>query len=270
MWDTPTTFAAASDCLNSPPYGGVCARVRTVEYLPRECPAGSHTRPDEEGGATCVCRPDYIPDGNASSTSLSCHRECRHRVGETVSRDGGSCECSESYYDVRETGVLLCTTDDWRPEGGLKVYTDAAAQVRNGSKCLACPAECANCTDGGVTLGEGWRLDGKVWLRSERGLAPPRIPRRSSPIAARRPRTVTTPARNCNWMRCPKRLRRTRATAGACADHHTGQLCFSCEQGFSRRTSDGTCNPCDNDDKDILVSPPKHLLYWLLSVVRRW
>ena len=249
MMSGPTTIATADDC--DADVGGVCAGLRTVEFLPRDCPAVSHTRPDEVGGATCVCRPDFILDGNTNSTNStnSCHRDCHHHLGETVSRDGGSCECSENHYDVRKTGVLLCTTGDWRPEGGLKVYTDAAALVRNGSKCLACPAECVSCKDGGVTLDKGWRLDGKslTEIRDRLGSAADT----QAQFAYRCPNAAygDDPCPQLRLDTIPKTVETetNKSYSRLCAGHHTGRLCFSCEQGFSRRTSDGTCNPCGTD-----------------------
>ena len=92
MMSGPTTVAVATDCGTD---GGVCAGLRMVEFQPRDCPAGNHTRPDDVSGATCVCRDGFVPDGNSSDMSLSCLRDCR-RVGESVSRDGSSCQCVDS------------------------------------------------------------------------------------------------------------------------------------------------------------------------------
>eukprot|EP01046_Picozoa_sp_COSAG06_P041055 COSAG06_NODE_5045_length_3764_cov_12.821282_1_plen_1059_part_01 len=220
--------------------------LRTVEFLPRECPAGTHTVADDATGATCVCeKPEqFEPDAanTNSSSTLSCHRRCRPE--ESVSSDGGSCVCSGGNYDTNLHGTLLCSTNGWEDvhAKSIPAFTQAQETRREGGKCVACPSECTRCEDGAVTVLKGWRFNSTSTgeLRSQ--------------LAAGkdgRPQWLYS----CPYEKedCPE----IKLSAGAeqeeedetllCPSHHDGPLCATCEQGFSRRgSSDNKCEACSD------------------------
>jgi hypothetical protein len=244
MMSGPTTVAVADDCKNSAStgeYGGVCKGLRTVEFLPRECVPSSHTRPDDNGGATCVCLPGYSPDGISSNGShLNCHRDC-HRSGERVSRDGGSCECSGHTYNSSENGILLCSTAGWEAALGSASMLDAVAIRKQGGACVPCPSECVRCEDGQASIKEGWRLNTTVeasllsQLLSGTGGRPQFL--FSCPYAGTDCPGIALGALSMN---------RT-DIAPSCPGSHSGALCATCADGFSRRgSSDNLCSRCSD------------------------
>ena len=51
--------------------------VRSADYAPRLCPAGSHTEPDAATGAECICKEGFEPDAASATGGIeSCHRSC--------------------------------------------------------------------------------------------------------------------------------------------------------------------------------------------------
>ena len=235
MMDGPETVAVGSDC--DPDNGGLCAGLRTVEYLPRDCPGGNHTQPDAETGASCRCRDGFEPDGNATNTGLSCHRSC-HRAGEGVSRDGGSCVCTGNTYNSSEHGILLCSTGGWQVALESPSYQAAINARSREDECMSCPVECTRCEGGVPIIREGWRVNATT---------PVELTAQLQAGADGKPQFVfscpyTTPD-------CPRiRLVSNRSSAlSLCLGNHTGALCASCRDGFSRKGStDNSCVPCAN------------------------
>jgi hypothetical protein len=222
--------------------------LRTVEFLPRECPPGTHTVADDATGTTCICEdpkqfePDAVTTNSSSGgDTLSCHRRCR--PDESVSSDGGSCVCSGGNYDTNMHGTLLCSTNGWKDVDAKSIpaFTQAQETRREGGKCVPCPSECPRCDDGVVTVLEGWRLNST----STREL-------RSQLAAGNngRPQWLYS----CPYEKedCPE-VKLSAAVEGEeentllCPSHHNGPLCATCEQGFSRRgSSDNKCEECSD------------------------
>eukprot|EP01046_Picozoa_sp_COSAG06_P022714 COSAG06_NODE_1773_length_8428_cov_7.738384_2_plen_703_part_00 len=237
MMDGPNTVAVASDCKNDPSTGqrgGVCKGLRTVEFQPRECIDGSHTRVDDDSGTTCLCEPGYEPNGN----STSCHRDC-HRLGERVSHDGGSCECGGRNYNSSTNGILLCSTGGWEAALGSAEFHEAVAIRNEGGTCVPCPSECVRCEDGQPSLEEGWRLN----ATSDAAL-------RSLLLNAKggRPQFVFScpyGSTDCPEIKLGALPMNQTDDDLSCPGHHTGALCASCTDGFSRRgASDNACSRC--------------------------
>eukprot|EP01043_Picozoa_sp_COSAG02_P021545 COSAG02_NODE_1097_length_14589_cov_6.159075_5_plen_1535_part_00 len=239
MMDGTQTIAVADDCDDDPPhhmYGGPCTGLRTIEYLPRNCPAANHTQPDlQTGGATCVCQHGYEPDGNSTNTSLSCHRSCS-RAGESVSRDGGSCICTGNTYNSSAHGILLCSTGGWQMALASPSYQAGAKARFRGSSCLPCPSECVQCEDGVPSVREGWRFNATTALELSTQM------RTAANGAAQFVFSCPYSASDCPEIS----LGRSHSLApSACLGNHTGALCASCGQGYSRRgSSDNACAPC--------------------------
>ena len=210
--------------------------LRSAEYAPRECP-GAHALPDPTGG-TCVCAAGYERDAStADADTLSCLPRCGN--GTALDTASGQCTCPRNTYDVRRTGVLLCATGGWSNAVERADYAgDMVKLASDGSVCLPC-AECADCEGGVATLREGWRLnatDGRelnTLLRSAAATTPQ--------FAFR------CPSEAYEVSTCPPL--RLEPNGSECQANHTGRLCNVCEEGFSRRSKEGTCVPCTNYDQ---------------------
>ena len=141
---------------------------------------------------------------------------------------------------MRHAGVIRCTTQDWT--AGDKGYSDDIAMLKqdDNSVCLKCPEECASCSGGVANLSEGWRLNGTDL--SEIGAL--------LRDAAFRPQfAYRCPSAAYENVTCPPMLLDAtfNSTSDAhCRWNHTGALCAVCEQGFSRRNSDGSCKQCND------------------------
>lgn len=203
--------------------------LRTVSFGPVDCHSRPHSKPDATG-SICICEPGYT----RSSPDTECYRSCGN--GTSV-MDGSACQCPHNTYDVRHAGVVVCTTQDWTPTN--RDYTDAVATLtRDRTVCLKCPEQCASCSGGIANLSAGWRLNGTnlsqigALLRN----------------AEFRPQfAYQCPSAAYEHVTCPPLLLNAtpNATGDArCRARHTGALCAVCEQGYSRRESDGSCNRC--------------------------
>eukprot|EP01044_Picomonas_judraskeda_P002936 COSAG03_NODE_226_length_10318_cov_14.007925_2_plen_1266_part_00 len=206
--------------------------LRTVNFGPIDCTNRPYSEPDSTG-STCVCKTNFTQNSHGD-----CYRSCGNG---TIMVDGSACQCPRNTYDVRHAGVIVCTTQDWTV--GDKVYSSEIATLTrddSDSVCLKCPEECASCSDGVANLSEGWRLNGTDL--SEIGAL--------LRDAAFRPQfAYRCPSAAYNDATCPPMLldARFNPTSDArCRWNHTGALCAVCDQGFSRRKSDGSCKRCSD------------------------
>jgi Leucine-rich repeat (LRR) protein len=212
--------------------------LRTVNFGPRIC-TGVHTVADAATGSVCGCITGFAPDPRPpnSSAPLSCHSSCAN--GRAVTRDGTSCQCPGSSYDVARTGVLLCAATAWAPPEGIVEYQQAHAAWAQGSMCHHCPDECATCAHGVATLQQGWRLAEASTAALQQLIAngsadaAPRVALRCPSAAYGRPA-------------CPSMRLDVGATADnlTCLRNHTGWLCAQCVSGFSHKASDNSCTRC--------------------------
>eukprot|EP01044_Picomonas_judraskeda_P008206 COSAG03_NODE_923_length_5297_cov_3.031358_2_plen_1443_part_00 len=235
MMRGPTDLAVAADCLNTADQkGGVCKGLRTVEFLPRECIDGSHTRLDDDNGTTCVCAPGYERNGNSSS----CHRDCRH-LGERLSHDGGSCECGGRNYNSSTNGILLCSTGGWEVALQSAEFHEAVGIRNEGGACVPCPSECVRCENGIPVLREGWRLNATTDAALRSLLL--------NATAGRPQFAFSCPygSTNCPEIKLDPLPANHTDDDLACPGHRSGALCASCVEGFSRRGSrDSVCSRC--------------------------
>ena len=214
---------------------GCCTGLRTVEFLPRRCPEGSHTVPDEATGATCVCKAGFEPD-TTSTTTLSCHRNC----GPGEISDGSLCMCSGRNYDTDLHGILICNAGGWEPAENGRTYQDAIEIRAQGFKCVPCPTECAVCDNGTATLLPGWRLNASTDTAMKVQLAAGKDGRPQHVFSC--PYSQT----DCPSLELSDTLNATSADI-ACAGNHVGPLCATCKDGFSRRgADDNTCEECED------------------------
>ena len=219
--------------------------LRTINYLPRICPMGSHTLPNSTSGAVCDhCKPRFVADPHSTaSAGLTCTREC---PGNDVSTsDGSGCECDGEDYDTSATGVVVCMSMQWSDPFADNGYL-AAQQLRaQNASCAECPKQCASCANGVVELKQGWRLNATsdsnlaTLLRNGQNgrlqvafacpskaacpplrLVPPPSPDSGISVVVAEERTLT------------------------CAKNHTGALCGACVDGFSLKESDDSCSLC--------------------------
>lgn len=150
-------------------------RLRSANFLPRECPSDSNTVPDIETGNMCICEKGFSRSDSSSKCSISCPD-----FGTKASRDGSTCECVDSFYDHDQSGRVACVVQDYPPIH-YPVSTDGDLQHYDGSglitspdshhelqRCLPCPRDCATCMDGKIVSKEGWRLRGSVGQRDLR------------------------------------------------------------------------------------------------------
>eukprot|EP01043_Picozoa_sp_COSAG02_P043014 COSAG02_NODE_3709_length_6347_cov_2.619558_1_plen_1235_part_00 len=238
------TKSGGSDCHTPQQTGGPCTALRTVEFLARQCPEGSHTAPDTATGATCnVCEKGFEKDTGTNSTTLNCFKSCG--IGETVSHDGNSCVCTRDYYDTSMYGVIICSTGGWEPQQSIASFTDAQATRAKGSKCASCPKECLRCENGTATVLSGWRLNASTTGAMSTQLAMGKD--------GRPQHVYSCPYTDSD---CPEMELSSTAdvTSISCPYHHTGPLCASCDAGFSRRgSSDNACNEC-SDISDYITA----------------
>ena len=152
-----------------------------------------------------------------------------------MSRDGGSCECSGHNYDSSRNGILLCSTGGWEAALASSEFHAAVAIRNKGGACVPCPSECVRCEDGIATLREGWRLNATTAgaLRSQL----------LSATDGKAQLAFSCPYGNAD---CPEITLGAPSTAALeCPGHHSGALCASCMDGFSRRgSSDNACSRC--------------------------
>eukprot|EP01043_Picozoa_sp_COSAG02_P012215 COSAG02_NODE_469_length_21727_cov_64.506334_1_plen_908_part_00 len=205
--------------------------LRTVSFAPIECEHEPYTEPDSTG-SMCICQSGYT----RQSPTDPCFRTCGN--GTSVV-NGSTCLCPRNTYDVRHAGVILCTAHDWTADN--TEYSDEIATLKpDHSVCLKCPDQCASCAGGVANLSEGWRLNGTS-LSQIRGLLRG---------AAFRPQfAYQCPSAAYENVTCPPMLLDAtfNSTSDAhCLSHHTGPLCAICEQGYSRRNSDGSCKRCSD------------------------
>ena len=138
---------------NNDPYattGSDYDDLRAVNFAPIECPAGSHTEPDD-AGSKCICERGFVSDGDGST---SCRRDCRQRG--TQQGDDGECVCAEGFVPGTTEGTCdRC--DSWVlcPGGDAPQALCPAGQVANSRQlCENCPsgkaggraAHCRTCT----------------------------------------------------------------------------------------------------------------------------
>eukprot|EP01043_Picozoa_sp_COSAG02_P004993 COSAG02_NODE_133_length_34692_cov_83.845229_6_plen_931_part_00 len=206
--------------------------LRTVNFRPINCTSKPHSEHDSTG-STCICKPNYTQNSDGD-----CYPSCEN--GTSVV-DGSTCQCPRNTYDVRHAGVIMCTTQDWTAED--KRYGDYIATLKRDhhSVCLKCPDECASCAGGVANLSEGWRLNSTDLSQIGNLLRD----------AAFRPQfAFQCPSAAYEDVTCPPMLLNTtfKFTGDAhCRSHHTGPLCAMCEQGYSRRNSDGSCKQCSDE-----------------------
>ena len=231
MIATTNAWASSSDCIAAG--DGLCTSLRTVEFLVRQCPDGSHTVPDKATGTTCDTCDDGYEKMAGTKPTQNCYKSCG--FGETVSHDGSLCVCSNrDYYDTNLHGIIICRTGEWEPPQSVLAFEIAHAARVAGTKCAPCPTECVRCENGTVTVLEGWRLNastaGAMLEQLARG-------------KGGRPQHVFS----CpyNDLDCPEiDLSSIDVASTTCPSHHAGPLCASCEPGFSRRGSDNSCDEC--------------------------
>ncbi len=234
-------IAVASDCIKlwsdpdePPSYGGQCAGLRTVGFLPRHC-TGSHTHPDNATGASCVCDYGFEVDVGVNETAPSCHRRCG--PGEAVGSDGSSCGCTGNTYNTNEHGVLICNVGGWKRAEVEYSYEDAQISRASGIKCVPCPTECVRCTDGAVTVLAGWRLNASSDADMMTQLAHGH---------SGRPQHIFS----CPYSQgaCPSIELSTATIASiTCLGYHDGALCATCKAGYIRRSSsDNQCEECQD------------------------
>ena len=97
----------------------ICSGLRTIEFLKKQCPDGSHTVADDMTGATCICEEGFVND---ITTNASCVRNCGS--GEAVSSDG-SCACTGRAYDTTLNGIIICSVGEWEPPENDRNYREA-------------------------------------------------------------------------------------------------------------------------------------------------
>eukprot|EP01046_Picozoa_sp_COSAG06_P017147 COSAG06_NODE_1155_length_10484_cov_7.061759_9_plen_1028_part_00 len=215
--------------------------LRTVDFLPRQCPNGSHTVADEATGATCVCKQPGFDVTADNSSELRCHRQCH--ADESVSDDRGSCLCVGRNYDTDLHGVLLCSTNGLVGSDSLDsshTYKQAKQTRSEGGRCVPCPNECTRCDGGVVTVLEGWRLNSTT---------PEEL--RSQVVAGRQGRPQWLFSCPYDKADCPEislsAVNGENDTLALCPSHHDGPLCATCEAGYSRRgSSDNKCEACSD------------------------
>eukprot|EP01043_Picozoa_sp_COSAG02_P020828 COSAG02_NODE_1037_length_15050_cov_93.060665_4_plen_1550_part_01 len=232
-------LASGSDCLYAGDPQG-CTSLRTVEFLPRQCPEGSHTAPDLATGTTCsVCEEGFEKQMGMNATQ-NCYKSCR--IGETISHDGGSCVCSNSgYYDTTLHGIIICATGGWKPAENVVVFNQIQTARAKGRNCARCPTECTRCENETVAVLEGWRLNTSTDTMMQTQLA--------EAMDGRPQYVYQCPSAEHKDVTCPPMLLDAtfNSTSDAhCRSHHTGPLCAICEQGYSRRNSDGSCKRCSD------------------------
>ena len=216
--------------------GYACQSLRTVEFLPRRCPGGSHTVPDKETGATCVCDDSFDEDASTNKSTLSCHRHCSS--GEVVSSDGRSCvlrKCSGHTYDTTQNGVFVCIAGGWTPSDLAAVQVD---------RCAPCPDECTRCKNGVATVLKGWRLNSTT--------APALVAQLARGKGGRLQQIYSCPKHDtvCREIALSGTVDESNIS---CEHHHTGPLCATCVPGFSRRgSSDNACEEC-HDISDYIA-----------------
>ena len=126
--------------------------LRSTMFRALDCQPDSHTMPNEDGN-TCECELGFTPVLPRNISELSCTRDCP-QTGTRPSQDGNACECSDRFYDPTSAGRVACVLGDWPPAPHAAVTGD--------ERCLPCPDQCANCSEGAIWAKPGWRLNGTV------------------------------------------------------------------------------------------------------------
>jgi hypothetical protein len=220
------------------------------------CPEGSHTVPDATG-ATCRCEEGFDPDTRTNSTStLSCHLRCG---SSEASSDGATCACTGNTYDTSLHGILICSASGWEPAEIDHTYQEAQQLRSQGVKCVACPTECIRCTEqtsGIATVREGWRLNVSTTAALVAQLAQGKD--------GRPQQVYSCPYQDTD---CPEFALSGTLDEASCRNHHTGPLCATCEQGFSRRgSSDNACEEC-RDISDYIATKFGLPVVWFAVIV---
>eukprot|EP01043_Picozoa_sp_COSAG02_P001289 COSAG02_NODE_27_length_51735_cov_86.076749_5_plen_513_part_00 len=135
-------------------------------------------------------------------------------------------------------------------------YQEAQQLRSQGVKCAACPTECIRCTSGIATVREGWRLN----VSTTAALVAPLAQGKDG-----RPQQVySCPYQDTD---CPEFALSGNLDEASCRNHHTGPLCATCEQGFSRRgSSDNACEEC-RDISDYIATKFGLPVVWFAVVV---
>ncbi len=151
-------------------------------------------------------------------------------------------QCTQTQYDSRKFGILVCTTGDWKPAGTLTgAYAETVERINNGEFCIECPSECTACNDS-VYAREGWRPS----IRNAAEISKLHYPADSlTPLFVFRCPSCTY-GENCS---CPQLLLDPAAAATShaewCSANHSGRLCETCGSGYSRRSL--ACVECEDD-----------------------
>ena len=223
--------------------------IRTVEFLPRQC-LGSHTIADKTTGATCICtNSSFDPDKTSdNSTDLNCHRRCN--ADEMLSDDRGSCvprPCTGRSYDTDLHGILLCSRSGLSShslDDSLTYQEALRTREMEGGRCAPCPSECTRCEGGLVTVLEGWRLNSTSTEELQTQFLAGRHGRPQWLFSCPYEKEdcpeihLTTPLVSVDTVRCRNK--------------HSGPLCATCKEGYSRRgSSDNVCEECSDVSKFI-------------------
>ena len=213
----------------------------TVQFLPRRCPEGSHTVPDDQTGSVCDTCIDGFEKVTRANATQSCKKSCG--IGES-SHDGVACVCTDDYYDTNLYGVAICSTGEWEPPETISAFASVHAARLEGVKCAKCPTQCMRCRNGTATILEGWRLNAST---------PPGMAMQLARGKDGLPQHVFS----CpfNPSDCPEvDLSIAHEASIECPNHHVGPLCASCDAGFSRRgSSDNECDEC-RDISDYIAA----------------
>jgi hypothetical protein len=208
--------------------------LRTVSFGPVACMEGSHTVPDLETGAFCVCADGFEPDdeivSSNISTPLNCHKVCPHAGDQATSL---GCSCQTEWYNATAAGALVCV-----PHGGFRAEVVAKLPFNSGD-CRPCPLECTDCGPDDIpAISSGWRLNTSteqlVTQLEKAGGSSPRMQ-----LVFRCPDFIVTKDKaSLNSTACPQlplptgRRWHVNEVDIACINDHTGTLCGACAAGY--------------------------------------